>query len=104
MVTTSVGKYTELNTNIDSRNRFNGHFNSNIRASLDMDAHVRQVIADRHQITVSINNRNKIKVGTWVAGPTYPIPSRKSEKCHPINGQIILDYAIPEETIPDVSK
>ena len=66
MATTSVGKYTELNTNIDSRNRFNGHFNNNRIASLDMDDHVRQVIADRHQITVSINNRNKINVGTWV--------------------------------------
>ena len=104
MATTIVGKYTELNTDIDPRNRFNGHFNNNIRASLDMDDHVRQVIADRRQITVSINSRNKINVGTWVVGPTYPIPSRKSEKCHPINGQIMLDYAIPEETMPDVSK
>ena len=104
MVTSSVDKYTELYTDIDSWNRINGHFNNNRGASLDMDAQVRQVIADRHQITVSNDNRNKIKVGTWVVGPTYPIPSRKSDKCHPINGQIILDYAIPEETIPDVSK
>ena len=49
MVTWIVDKYTELYTDIDLRNRFNGHFNNNRGASLGTDDNVRQVIADRRQ-------------------------------------------------------
>ena len=65
--TTAVPAKTNhgMHTNLDTLNSVNGASNNSKGTSLGTDDHVRQVILDRHQVTVCNSNRNKIKVGTW---------------------------------------
>ena len=61
----------ECTHNLDTLNSVNGASNNSKGTSLGTDDHVRQVILDRHQVTVCNSNRNKIKVGTWNVRTLY---------------------------------
>ena len=71
--TTAVPAKTNhgMHTNLDTLNSVNGASNNSKGTSLGTDDHVRQVILDRHQVTVCNSNRHKIKMGTWNVRTLY---------------------------------